>query len=147
MRLPGINIGSPQDLKTLLTSTRNASAKGPAVSVFRQSGDTLIQVGELRATRQGELWNASPVNKKITPANVESLGMRIIAPRVNLPNGTIGQLRIGMTVDGTLLVQAEADSIKQPNDEWQILKLALAAAKQKLNIQSADIKAVLLQLT
>lgn len=146
MRLPGINTGVPRDLNIRRASTPKGDSAGAVLPVFRQSGDVLTPVGEFRATQHGEQWSVEPTGGQIILPSVNRLGMRVMAPLVKLPDGTESQLTIGMTVEGVLLVQAKGDTSNQTYNERQMLRFVLAIVRKQLNINLADITAVVFQM-
>ncbi|MBK9130444.1 MAG: filamentous hemagglutinin N-terminal domain-containing protein [Gammaproteobacteria bacterium] len=113
------------------------------IPLFRQEGETMIPVEQFVVTQQGGHGTAAPTG--MSPLSVPDVAgeadLRTVTAPVDLPDGSVGHLKVSVTPDGVLVVSVPA-AIRRIYDEKQVLLLAVAIAKQRFGVGLDAITAV-----
>jgi hypothetical protein len=125
----------------------DTEAKTSTISLFTQTGDSVAGGGAISVVEQGRSIRASNTTTagQSAAANLTLTGMRYVNVDYKLPSGGQNQLSVGVSTDGILVVKVPA-AMRAASDDRSLALIGMATAKERLDVQPANVKSVVIQV-
>jgi hypothetical protein len=127
-------------------SKDDTEIKTNSVGLFTQTGTTVAAGGALSIVEQGRNIRASSTTApQSAPASLNLTGMRYVNVDYKLPSGGQNQMSVGVSSDGVLVVKVPA-AMMAASDDRSLALIGMATAKERLDVQPANVKGVVIQV-
>ena len=126
----------------------DGTVKTSSVGLFTQTGTEVAAGGALSIVEQGRSIRASTANNAASqpiPSNLNLSSMRFVNVDYRLPSGGQNQMTVGVSSDGVLVIKVPA-AMKAASDDRSLALIGMATAKERLDVQPANVKGVVIQV-